>query len=367
MLILIIIFLVLFLYYLRYIFIIRKGLGRKYINPNVNQPFVSVVVACRNEQENLPHLLTGLLNQDYPDDKYEIIIADDDSRDRSAEIIKKFQKKFSNVKLVPVQAPSGGISRKKNALSQAIKESKGKIILTTDADCIVKTSWIFGMVRYFGRQVGLVAGLSLPAGNRKFNLVERFEYFDMIALFSAAAGFIGEKKAFSCSGQNLAFTRQAFEQVGGYDSIMEYQSGDDVLLMQLIRNQGYKIRFAFGNETFSKTRAENNLLKFLNQRIRWASNVKPQAFLNREFFFYLLDIFLLNTVLIFSLFFYPLLFVIFIILKMCGDFLVIEKGVKRLKLPKNVFWFFPVWLIFQPLCILITGIGGKLKVYRWKK
>ncbi|MBC8526789.1 MAG: glycosyltransferase [Candidatus Cloacimonetes bacterium] len=364
-----ILFLLLFIYYCYYLLIFYKGLKRRYLHASNEHPFVSVVVAARNEAENIIHLLTTLINQDYPQNMYEIIIADDRSVDRTVEIVKKFQQKFNNIKLINVDILPNIVSRKKNALSQAINESKGKIILTTDADCIVKTTWISGMNRYFGKNVGLVAGLSRPdiSNWKQTNFVEKYEYLDTIALFSAAAGSIGQDKPFSCSGQNIAYTREAYNAVGGFKKIKKFISGDDVLLMQLIRNKGYKIRFAFSEATHNLTKSEKHPGKFLNQRIRWASNEKPQSELNPEFFIFLLDVFLLNLIIVMSLLFSFTHFFIFLIFKSIGDFFIIKKGIKRFNLKHNAIIYFPLWALIQPFYILITGIGGKLNLFRWNK
>lgn len=358
----------LLLYYLFYIKIFRNGLSRKYLNANLEKPFVSVVVAARNEQENLPHLLTSLINQDYSNENYEIIIADDSSQDKSADIVKKFQKRCKNLHLLQVPTPGPKISRKKNALSHAIENSEGKIILSTDADCVPKLTWISGMVRYFDKDVGMVCGLSLPETSQRKNssFVEKYELLDTIALFAAAAGALGRGKVFSGSGQNLAYRKEAFQQVNGYQDIMEYESGDDVLLMQLLGKAGYKIRFAFGKNTFIQTGSEKNLFCFLNQRIRWASNETPQAFLNREFFFYLLDVFLINIAILFGIFFFPIMSIAALLLKAIAEYSVIRRSLKRFQLEISIKKWFPLWAILQPLYIFIVGLGGKLKLFKWR-
>ncbi len=364
-----ILFILFFIYYCYYLKIFFTGLKRKYLKAVNEQPFVSVMVAVRNEENNISYLLTTLLNQDYPQELYEIIIANDVSTDRTSEVIKDFQKNFENLKLIDVNISDKVISRKKNALSQAIAKSKGEIILTTDADCIVKTTWISGIVRYFDKNVGMVAGLSTPniLNWRWANFVEKYEYLDTIALFSAGAGCIGQGRAFSCSGQNLAYTREAYFSVGGFEKIKRYVSGDDVLLMQLIRKAGYKIRFAFGYDTHNLTKSERNLGRFLNQRIRWASNEKAQTAMNQEFFLFLVDVFLLNLIIIITIFFSPLIFIIMLIIKSLADFIVIKKGINRFKLDKRILKFFPVWALIQPFYIVIAGIGSRLGLFRWKK
>ncbi|MCK4694576.1 MAG: glycosyltransferase, partial [Candidatus Cloacimonetes bacterium] len=116
---------------------------------NHNKPYVSIVIAARNESENISRLLTSLVNQTYPVNLYEIIVADDDSIDNTAEIVKTFSDKWNNVKLIQVKGRKEANSPKKNALTQAIETSKGEVLLSTDADCIVGKYWIESMVTNF--------------------------------------------------------------------------------------------------------------------------------------------------------------------------------------------------------------------------
>ncbi len=122
MIILIIFLGVLLLYYLIYLGIFYRGMGRKYTAAMNAKPFVSVIVAARNEESTIPQLLTSLINQDYPEDKYEIIIVDDNSDDNTASIVQDFQKKSNNLILLPINIFDDVVSRKKNALTQAVQK-----------------------------------------------------------------------------------------------------------------------------------------------------------------------------------------------------------------------------------------------------
>ena len=104
---------------------------------NYNKPSASVVIAARNEEKNIGRLLTALVNQTYSEELFEIIVADDDSTDGTADIVLEFSNKFNFVKLVKIENREQVKSPKKNALAQAIKMAKGEIILSTDADCMV--------------------------------------------------------------------------------------------------------------------------------------------------------------------------------------------------------------------------------------
>jgi len=369
MIVFIIILGILLLYYFIYLGMFYRGLGRKYTAATNAQPFVSVVVAARNEEGTIARLLTSLINQDYPESNYEIIIADDGSEDSTARIVEDFQNKSDNLILLSVTISDEVISRKKNAIAQAVQKSSGEIILTTDADCVLTFQWISGMVRYFGRGVGMVAGMSTPfiPNWKQATLVQKYEYIDTIGLFFAAAGALGTGKAFSCSGQNMGYTREAFDKVQGYERIKDHISGDDVLLMQLIRRAGYEIRFAFGKETQALTKSETRLGNFLNQRSRWASNERIQISLNFDFYLYLADVFLLNVLIIIGLFFIPLYAAGAWFVKMIGEFIILRRGIDRFDLQKKSLSLFPFWAILQPLYIMIVGIGGKLHLFSWKK
>ena len=73
--------------------------------PNLNtsyRPFVSVVIAARNEAENIPHLLNYLTNQTYPKNLYEIIIVNDRSLDNSKNMLEKYENKIENLKVITI-------------------------------------------------------------------------------------------------------------------------------------------------------------------------------------------------------------------------------------------------------------------------
>ena len=108
--------------------------------------FISVVVAYRNEEENIGLLLDDLIGQNYPDNQYEIILVNDHSEDRSAEIVENCISK-SSTRIVCLNLPDQ-LSGKKDALDLGIKSSKGEYILTTDADCRVSDNWINSFVQF---------------------------------------------------------------------------------------------------------------------------------------------------------------------------------------------------------------------------
>lgn len=114
------------------LFILRK---RKY--PAVKDedlPFVSVLVPARNEELNIKNILTSLAEQNYP--HYEVIVLNDNSEDRTAEIIDDVAAKYPVIKVIqgkPLDAKDGWTG-KCFACKQLADEAKGEYILFTDAD-----------------------------------------------------------------------------------------------------------------------------------------------------------------------------------------------------------------------------------------
>jgi len=262
---------------------------------------------------------------------------------------------------------------KKNALNQGIQASKGEIILSTDADCHVKTSWIETMASYFTKNVGMVVGFSqLGVRQKRCSLFEKLQAMDFMSLMGAAQGSLNLGWALAVSGQNIGFRRVAFDEVGGYKKIKHRISGDDVLLLQLIRKfTNWKVRFAPLPGAFNWTEPEKTLKSFLNQRKRWASNGSYQIKLNLGFFFFIVCTFLMNVIVIFGSPIYALIYqsitipLLSLLLKFFIEFLITLKAAsvyRRLDLLK----YFPIWTVVQMPYVIFTGLMGSLGHFIWK-
>jgi len=336
--------------------------------------YVSVVVAARNEEQNIGTLLAELVDQSYPASQFEIIVANDSSDDRTGEIVDSYMTEFKNVKQIWVEPDKlTGLIAKKNALNQGIRASTGEIILSTDADCHVKPSWIETMVSYFTDDVGMVVGFS-QLGNRqnRYSLFEKLQSLDFLSLMGAAQGSLNLGWALAASGQNVGFRRAAFDAVGGYEKIKHRISGDDVLLLQLIRKfTNWKIRFAASSGAFNWAEPEKTLKSFLNQRKRWASNGSYQIKLNLGFFFFIICTFLMNAIVILGTPIYVLIYdsitipLLSLFAKFFIEFSLTFKAAttyNRMDLLK----YFPIWTMVQMPYVLFTGLMGSLGHFIWK-
>ncbi len=355
--------------YIYYLIIFGKGIGKKEEAFSFKKKKVSVIIAARNEESTLPFLLFSLTNQSYPQDLFEIIIADDNSSDGTKKVIEKYMNADSNIKIVEVQNREKAISPKKNALSQAIEIAEGELLLLTDADCIVGKFWIESMVAHFDEETQMVVGFSATKINnwQTATLAQKYEYVDVFSLFTAAGGAIKNGKYFSCSGQNISYKKNAFEKVGGFSSIAHLLSGDDVNLMQLFRKKNFKIKFSNQPETFVTTRPIRNWTNLINQRSRWSSNLKWQIFLNLEFFVYLSVIAGLLIFILTMLIINPIVGVVTFFIKIIADYLVLQKGLKVFNFPaeRKKFIFFK--MLIDPFFLLFSAIIGQFGLFSWKK
>ena len=335
---------------------------------------VSVVVAARNEEKNIESILRDLVNQTYSRDLYEVIIVNDGSEDSTGDIIDSFVLQYPFIKhLRATTENKNGLIAKKNALNQGIQTSSGELILTADADCRVRSTWIETMTSYFTEEVGMVVGFSQLGNPKKhYSIFEQLQAVDFLSLMAAAQGAVNLRCPLAASGQNLAYRRKAFDKVNGYQKIKNRISGDDVLLLQLVHKlTKWKIRFAPSEKSFNWTQPEKTVKSFFNQRKRWASNGSVQLRLNKTFFLFLSIMFLVNAIIFIGtpVYFFvnhsvklPALCLTF---KFFIEFLIMCKGAiiyKRTDLIK----YFPLWALLQMPYIIYTGILGTLGHFKWK-
>lgn len=114
-----------------------------------DRPFVSVVVPVRNGADTLTDCLTSILASDFPQVGMEIVVVDNGSTDRTAEVAKRFAVRY-------VTEPRRGLSHARN---RAVEAARGEILAFTDADCTVATTWLKELVSGFEeRAVSAIAG-----------------------------------------------------------------------------------------------------------------------------------------------------------------------------------------------------------------
>ncbi len=250
----------------------RVGLGKEILPTGKPSFSASIIVAARNEAEDVPHLLEALQEQTYPKEQLEIIIADDGSTDATWEILNSYAGGMSNLRPIQIERVPPGWTPKKWALNTAIGHSTGEIILATDADCVPGPRWVETILRPFADpSVGLVCGpapLEAMASSR-WNEILLLESCAMDALGAAGSG---RGLALICLGRNLACRKSVFEEVKGYEGLQHIVSGDDDLLMHKIACTGkWKIKFLPDRGALVSSPPPPDMKSFIQQRIRFGS------------------------------------------------------------------------------------------------
>ena len=234
---------------------------------------VSVVVAARNEAENIAACLQSLQRQSYAG-ALQIVVVDDRSTDGTGSIIEGVLQNWgATSRLLAVRAPDTPryLCPKKSALAAGIDASDGELLLFTDADCKPPATWVAQMVARFTEGVGLVAGFACTEPMNLFR--HRMLAVDNLGVSALAEGSIGMGAPLSCTGRNLAYRRIVWEQLDGFDDIGHLLSGDDVYFMRLVaaRTEWEIVYCPESDAVVSGAPGPTGWLAIMQQKLRHAS------------------------------------------------------------------------------------------------
>jgi cellulose synthase/poly-beta-1,6-N-acetylglucosamine synthase-like glycosyltransferase len=344
-------------------------------------PKISVIIPARNEAANIKACLDSICIQSYPAAAFEVIVMDDHSTDHTASIVQQYP--AANVRLLQLSelVGEGNInSYKKKAIELAIQQANGELIVTTDADCIVPANWLQTIAAFYMQTNAVFIAMPVVYSN-SHRLIEIFQSLDFMTLQGITGASVYKKIHSMCNGANLAYTKKAFESVGGFKGIDNIASGDDMLLMHKIYQQyPDKVLFLKSKEVIVQTAPMKTVKDFFNQRIRWAS--KADKYDDKRIFVVLLLVYLFNVLLallpaffffrnstfniqhstfnIFELWLYLMLFKTIIEL-------IFLYPVAKFFSKQQLLWFFPVAQPFHICYTVIAGWLGKFGTYQWKE
>lgn len=232
-------------------------------------PFVSIMIPAHNEAVVIEKTLLAMINLNYPKDRYEIIIINDNSKDKTGEIIEGIKSSYtnSNIKHVEVIGDRGG-KGKSNALNIGFQEALGEYIAIYDADNTPN-----GMaLRYLVQEItanpnyGAVIG-KFRTRNKNKNMLTKFINIETLSFqWMAQAGRWKLFQLCTIPGTNFILRRSIIEAIGGWDTSA---IAEDTEISFRIYEMGYKIAFMPLAETFEQ---EPETVKvWLKQRSRWVN------------------------------------------------------------------------------------------------
>lgn len=331
----------------------------------------SIVIPARNEAGNIEKCLQSVLQNDYPKDFFEIIVVDDFSTDDTAGIVLQLQKQFSNLKLLQLKdhINSKQNSYKKKSIETAVSFAANEWVVTTDADCEVKSSWLQMLDAYIQEKAPVFVAAPVKFTNTG-SFISVFQCLDFISLQGITAASVSAGMLSMCNGANLAYRKDAFYAVDGFKDVDNIASGDDMLLMHKIKKQfPGKAAYLFSKDAIVSTPPMPDWKGFINQRIRWAS--KATSYDDNIIFIVLLLVYFVNLLLLLL----PLLGIFFTQLFSLWLILIASKiffetifmlPVAAFFAEQNLLWWFPVMQPFHIVYTVVSGWLGKFGTYEWK-
>lgn len=324
---------------------------------------VSIVIAARNEAANIRQCITGILANDYSNNLIEIIIVDDDSDDDTAAIVQSFE----GVIYHKMESNAG----KKAALAKGISLASSELILCTDADCLVPSSWIKTIVSFYEtRKVRFIAAPIKYITDR--SIISRFQYIDNLNNMCVTGAGIYSGEYFLANGGNMAFEKSLFEEIGGFKSNENLASGDDVFMIQAAAKiDKSKIRYLKAQDATVSTFPEKSISNLLRQRKRWATKSKYYSekgitYIQGYVFTFVLLIFtcLMTSVFGFGGAFFAAIFAIFI--KFSIDYLYLYKLADEFENRKPMKSYLICAFLYLPYILLAGWWALTGKKYIWK-
>lgn len=235
-------------------------------------PNVSVLIAARNEEVDLPELLKSFDLLNYPEDRVQFLFADDQSTDRTAHILNEWCAQRPNRNWQTIFPTESGLyneNGKANALAILEEKAAGEYYFFTDADCEVNPDWLLEGVSSFRDDIGLVIGITQV---KAISILEKFQEIDwwLTLGFVKVATDLGIQT--TGLGNNMVISKDAYEKSGGFKHL-PYCLTEDLEISRAIQNSGFKIAHQVSSRILAVTKPEMSFKALLEQRKRWMSGV----------------------------------------------------------------------------------------------
>lgn len=312
----------------------------------------TVVIAARNEADNIRSCIKSVLQQNIPPNA--VIIIDDHSEDQTLNAV--YSIAAENPSVVALSC-AGDESGKRAALMKGVLAAASDVILTTDADCIVHREWAATMLSKLSDDKKLFSG---PVVNKTNGFRNALQYAESLYLVAMGAGAAEQGMMFQSSGANMIFSKSDFLEFHKSALGAAFNCGDDVFFLQFLKKKYGKTAVGFCNSASAVviTQPCINIRSWILQRVRWAGKSRGYsgslpflmgslvAVSNIAFTIALLFLFLFPEMRFFIL---P-----GIMLKVMGDILILFSAAFSWKIPIRFISFF-LLPVFYPIFLLSVG------------
>ena len=247
-------------------------------------PFVSIVICAKNEEQNLSKFIPEILNQEYP--SFEVVVVNDDSSDGSMNVLNGLMVQYTNLRVYTFDQNKKSYG-KKEVLEYGIRKAKSEYLVLTDADCRPNSKyWLRGMVNGFSDGSEIVLGVGQY--EKKESILNALIQLDtgfiaMNYLSYALANF-----PYMSVGRNVAYKKELFLKVGGFESHYDVASGDDDLFINEI-SRDVKVAVVFSHDAQTTSVPKESFKSLFSQKVRHVSSGvrynKINSFLLSSFYF----------------------------------------------------------------------------------
>lgn len=336
---------------------IRKVQNSRLIPESRSEYNFSIIIAAHNEEKYIGSTLESLLGQNYPPEKYEIIVVADRCTDKTVPIIQHFCSRFSELHLLEIQQIPENYSPKKYALQQGIQITRFSHLILMDADVQVGPEYLPTLNDYFA--AGIEVLINIPKFTPDQSVLSAYLLAERLLTWGIAAAAVGHQQAFLAFGTSWGYTRRAYELAGGLTPLSHSLSGDDDLLLIRMQQAGMPSGICLRSTGWGQTRIPSSLPEFIIQRRRHHSAGKfyPTAVKMGYFGFHLSNLFLW----ILPLFYFPA--VLLLSVKFLADLLTLRKSSRIFeeKLSVKHFFIFEIGYLLHHLLIAPLSFVGKIK------
>ncbi len=232
-------------------------------------PKVTVLVCARNEEHNISDCLKSIVQSDYPEGQFNILVGNDNSDDNTKEIIKSCEHKYPMIRALDIEHEKEGLIAKGNVLNQLVDASDTEYVVIIDADMVVTKDWLRRMVAELMAGYDMISGYTQILRPGKWAWIQ---YFDWQVVLHSMKSMADLYRPISILGNNMGFKRSSYDEVGGFRTLGPTDV-EDLGLLQLFQREGFKTSQMVTRTGYAKTKPQQSFNDIIVQRCRWMNGV----------------------------------------------------------------------------------------------
>lgn len=233
-------------------------------------PEISIWVACRNEEDNIAGCLNSLLLLDYPVNKLQILVGNDQSTDKTAEIVQQFSNEYPHIQLINIVDDDRGLKAKARVMAQLDQHALGDFYLITDADVWVKPQWAKAMLQSLDENTGVSSGTTMVKSEGMDGWLQEMDWAYFMGLLNVIS-YSGVPA--TAVGNNMIVRKDAYWQTGGYANI-RFSITEDYKLYSEVCAKGWGWNNVMHPDVLAYSEKTTGFVPLLHQRKRWLSGGK---------------------------------------------------------------------------------------------